>query len=68
MLQPSGKRLLEDHEWLLFFIDPQAVERMFMEAHQMHLLKYHAAGSVIRIDFPSDTLEEYVHVILKRTN
>jgi hypothetical protein len=67
-LQPSGKRLLEDQEWLLFFIDPQTVEHMFMEAHQLHLLEYHAAGSVIRIDFPSDTLEEYVHVILKREN
>lgn len=67
-LQPSGRRLLEDPEWLLFFLDLQAVERKFMEAHQLHLLEYYAAGSVVRIDFPSDTLEEYVHVILKRTN
>jgi hypothetical protein len=67
-LQPSGKRLLEDQEWLLFFLDQQVVERLFMEAHQLHLLEYHAAGSVIRIDFPSDTLEEYAHVILERTH
>ena len=66
-LQPSGKRLIESPEWDLFFLNPEAVEHLFMEAHQLHLLNYQAAGSVIRIAFPSDTIEEYVHVILERT-
>jgi len=67
-LQPSGKRLLEDQEWSLFFLSPQTVERLFMEAHQLHLLEYHAAGSVIRVDFSAETLEEYIHVILERAH
>ncbi len=66
-LQPSGKRLLESKEWQLFFLRTEAAEHLFMEAHQQHLLDYHAAGSVVRIVFPSDSIEEYVHVILKRT-
>jgi hypothetical protein len=66
-LQPSGMRLIENPEWQLFFLDIQAVEHLFMEAHQLHLLTYQAAGSVIRISFPSDSIEEYAHVILERS-
>jgi hypothetical protein len=32
------------------------------------LLDYHAAGSVVRIVFPSESIEEYVHVILERAH
>lgn len=67
-LQPSGKRLLESKEWQLFFLRTEAVEHLFMEAHQQHLLDYHAAGSVVRIVFPSESIEEYVHVILERAH
>jgi hypothetical protein len=64
--QPSGERLLQHPEWRLFFLSPGAVERFFVEAHQRHLLEYHAAGSVIRITFPAQSIEEYAHVILQR--
>lgn len=66
--QPSGRRLLESKEWQLFFLKTEAVEHLFMEAHQQHLLDYHAAGSVVRIVFPSESIEEYVHVILERAH
>jgi hypothetical protein len=64
--QPSGERLLQHPEWRLFFLSPGAVERFFVEAHQRHLLEYHAAGSVIRITVPAQSIEEYAHVILQR--
>lgn len=64
--QPSGERLINHPEWRLFFLSPPAVERFFVEAHQYHLLEYHAAGSIIRISFPTDSLEEYAHVVLQR--
>lgn len=67
-LQPSGKRLLESKEWQLFFQETEAVEHLFMEAHQQHLLDYRAAGSVVKIVFPSESIEEYVHVILERAH
>lgn len=57
--QPSGERLLKNPEWQLFFLSRDSVERLFIEAHQHHLLEYQAAGSVIRITFPTDSLEEY---------
>lgn len=65
---PSGRRLLDSREWLLFFMEGDAVERHFMEAHQQHLLNYQAAGSVVRISFPAQTMEEYAHVILERAH
>ena len=64
--QRSGERLIEHPEWQLFFLRTQAVEKLFMEAHQHRLLEYHAAGSVIRITFPSQSLEDYASVISER--
>jgi len=62
----SGKSLLDSPEWRLFLHAPQDVERLLLEAHQVHLLEYRAAGSVIRIDFPVGTMEDYSRVILER--
>ncbi len=62
----SGKSLLESVEWRLFMLYPQDVERLLIEAHQVHLLEYRAAGSVIRIDFPVGTMGDYSRVILER--
>jgi hypothetical protein len=64
--QPSGERLLDDPEWQLFFLSRDTVEKFFMEAHQHRLLEYHAAGSIIRITFPTESLEEYAYVIAGR--
>jgi hypothetical protein len=62
----SGRLLLQSEEWKLFLLSRTAVEGLFLEAHQRRLLEYHAAGSVIRIDFPVKSLEEYAHVIVER--
>ena len=64
--QPSGERLLVDPEWRLFFLPSEAVERFFVEAHQRHFLEYYAAGSVIRITFPTKSIEEYARVLVER--
>lgn len=64
----SGDRTLHSEDWKLFFLSVAGVERLFIEAHQEHLLTYHAAGSVVRIDFPATTLTEYAHVLLARAD
>lgn len=61
--QPSGERLIDDPEWRLFFLSREAVERFLMEAHQRRLLEYHAAGSIVRITYPVESIEEYAHVV-----
>ncbi len=66
--QPSGERLLDVPAWQLFFLSRQAVEHFFFEAHQHHLLEYRAAGSVIRITFPSNSLEEYAYALAQRAH
>ncbi len=65
--QPSGERLLGHPEWRLFFLTPQAVERFFVEAHQCRLLEYYAVGSIIRVTFPADSIEEYARALAQRT-
>ncbi len=66
--QRSGDRLLHDPSWQVFFLSDQAVEHLFFEAHQEQLLEYHAAGRVIRITFPTATLEEYAHALARRAH
>jgi hypothetical protein len=61
--QPSGTKLIALPDWKLFFLSPEGVERFLVEAHQHHLLEYHAAGTVTRLTFPVRTLEEYGHVL-----
>ena len=66
--QASGVKLVELPDWKLFFLPREGVERFLMEAHQHGLLEYHAAGTVIRLAFPADTLEEYANVLVKGTH
>jgi hypothetical protein len=64
----SGHLVLQSDGWRLFFLPVEGVERFFIEAHQEHLLTYHAAGSVIRIEFPAANLPEYAHALLESRN
>lgn len=66
--QPSGAKLAGLPDWNLFFLSRDGVERFLLEAHQHHLLEYHAAGSVTRLTFPVSKLEEYAHVLVARSN
>ncbi len=62
----SGKALLHDPDWRLFLLPEGSLERFFLEAHQEGLLQYYAAGPIIRIDFPTQNLKEYAHVLTQR--
>jgi hypothetical protein len=64
--QPSGARLIELSDWKLFFLRREAVERFLFEAHQRDLLDFHVAGSVTRLTFPAESLEEYANVLAQR--
>jgi hypothetical protein len=61
--QSSGAKLIELPDWKLFFLSRGGVERLLFEAHQRDLLEYHVAGSVTRLTFPVETLEEYANVL-----
>lgn len=62
----AGTKVLDHPDWGLFFLTPTAVGRLLSEAHQHRLLGYHAAGDVIRLDFPATTLSDYARVIAER--
>ena len=61
--QPSGAKLIDLPDWKLFFLPSEGVERLLVEAHQQGLLEYHAAGTVTRLTFPSNSLEDYAYVL-----
>ena len=64
----SGSRLQEHPDWRLFLLNSSATERMFLEADRHKLLKYMAAGGILRIEFPARTYEEMAHVVTYRTS
>ena len=64
--QPSGAKLVELPDWRLFFLPLEGVERFLFDAHQHGLLEYHAAGTVTRLTFPTESLEEYADVLAHR--
>jgi len=64
----SGERLLDSDEWRLFFLSAELIERWFVEAEMQRLLHYSAAGRVVRIDFPTESIEEYARALAKRTH
>lgn len=66
--QPSGAKLVELPDWKLFFLPRAGVERFLFEGHQHNLLEYHAAGSVTRLTFPAESLEEYANVLAQRSH
>lgn len=66
--QPSGSKLVELPDWKLFFLSTEGVERFMFDAHQHGLLEYHAAGTVTRLTFPSESLEEYANVLAERSH
>lgn len=66
--QPSAAKLIELPDWKLFFLPREGVERFLFEAHQHHLLEYHVAGTVGRLTFPANTLEEYANVLAQRAH
>lgn len=64
----AGDKVLHSPEWNLFFLPTQGVERFFLEAHQERLLAYYAAGSVVRLEFPVNSLMEVARVLVERAH
>lgn len=65
-LGTTPEKLISHNDWKLFLMAPQVVERLFIEAHQMRLLHFQAAGNIYRIEFFATTVEEMADVITKR--
>ncbi len=61
-----GAAVFEHPDWRLFLLRPEAVERLFIEADRDGLLRYNAAGSIVRIDFPEEDLDAYSRFLAAR--
>lgn len=55
----SAAQVLQHTDWRVFFLETNAVERLMIQADQAGLLRYAAAGGIVRLDFPATSLSEY---------
>ena len=62
----TGERLLTHPSWRRFLLNRREVEQHFLAAHQENVLNYQAAGRVVRIEFPVNTIKEYARVLVER--
>ena len=62
-----SRSLLTHKDWQLFLLNAGDVEHLFLLAHQERLLEYQAAGSTVSISFPTESLENYAHVVTQRS-
>ncbi len=64
----TGELVVNHDDWKLYLLKPQAVEHMFLEAHQSGYLTYNAAGKIIRIEFKHNSTEELANDIAARAS
>jgi hypothetical protein len=64
----SGKQLVEHPDWGLFLLRSPAVERQFLEADRAGLLRFHAAGRIVRVEFLALDTTEMADVVTRRAH
>jgi hypothetical protein len=62
----SGPQLVHHRDGPLFLFSPPMVEQMFLEADRSGLLRFQAAGNIMRMDFPAASFGEMAEVIAAR--
>jgi len=63
-----GLALVDHPDWRLFLLTSrEAVERLLIEAQGERLLTYDAAGSIVRVEFPTQSLAEYARGLATRS-
>jgi hypothetical protein len=64
----SGPQLVQHRDWQLFLLSPPIVEQMFLEADRSGLLRFQAAGTIMRIDFSATNFGEMADVVVARAH
>ncbi len=64
----SGHSLVNHPDWALFLLSSGAVEHQFLEADRRDLLRYQAAGKIVRVDFPAGEFGEMADVVARRAH
>ncbi|MCD6541515.1 DUF1819 family protein [Candidatus Bipolaricaulota bacterium] len=59
----SDRALLESRVWRRYLLTPYDVRRLFLEANRLGYLHFSEAGSMIRVDWLIESLEEVSNVI-----
>ncbi len=64
--QEAPQRILNDVRWRRFLLSRRELEHELLRLHQHHRLRYESAGSLVAIELPHQSLEEYVDDLVRR--
>jgi hypothetical protein len=62
----APQRMISDPRWRRFLVSHRELEQELLRLHQRHRLRYESAGSVVSIELPHRSLEEYVDDLVRR--
>ncbi len=60
----SPQRMIEAPEWRLFLMRPSDVENELLRLHQFRRVEYQAAGSLIQLQLPYPSLQQYTESLV----
>ncbi len=58
----SARALMASEAWRWYLLDPEGVRRLFLQADRQGVLRFHEAGSVLRVDWVLTDLSEVSRV------
>ncbi len=62
---PSTQKLLDDHRWRRFLLSRGELEQELLRLHQHKRLSFELAGSMVILDLPYRSVEEYVEHLVE---
>lgn len=60
----SGERILDDERWRRFLISRSELEQELLRLHQLRLLRYEVAGSLVSLELPHKSVDAYVEYLV----
>ena len=61
--EKSSRDILESNDFKLFLLSPEEVEMRFIETHRNKKIKFIRAGKIISLEFPWETIHDYIKTL-----
>lgn len=62
--EASPRKLVQSEEWRMYLLPEDDVERELLRLHQFHRLHYDVAGSLVHLQLPRKSIEDYVEELI----
>ena len=61
---PNGDKILNDIRWRRFLLSRHELEQELLRLHQLNKLRFEVAGSLVSLDLPNQSVNEYVEQLV----